>query len=337
LNEAQRLKKPDSLQFRHRACAVRHRCRHWIEFNDNITLAEHDRISDFILRPSLDFQANLAAQRMNTLKLSVEPPMRNTSTIRNSTAECPAFPIPTLLHRLPRPGEITLRDRLSYQEDNYMSRPSANTGAPYRCSKTKPDFSWSGAINDKVTLTGGYDHYNLWTIGDDFALQDGPLTPFPQAFLPDRPGIKIGGDGSYSFIHFDSMTAATGTACSWSPSSELADVRIHQPLPGGGISGLKFDKGGDFNNAAIDQLGLSATDAAAVRDILRDNEDTSSFYIKFEIDNKPSDIFDHRLAFSKTIEIGFSSNSYDLYHVEYDANWKVFPHTEIGPVLFYEY
>lgn len=68
-----------------------------------------------------------------------------------------------------------------------------------------------------------------------------------------------------------------------------------------------------------------------------DDDDASSVYVKFEINNKPSDIFDHRLAFSKTLEIGFGSNSYDLYHVEYDANWKVFQHTEIGPVVFYEH
>ena len=28
-----------------------------LEYNDNITLAEHDKISDFILRPALDIQA----------------------------------------------------------------------------------------------------------------------------------------------------------------------------------------------------------------------------------------------------------------------------------------
>jgi len=84
----------------------------------------------------------------------------------------------------------------------------------------------------------------------------------------------------------------------------------------GGYQELKFDKGGDFNNAAIDQLGLSATDAAAVRDILRDNEDTSSFYIKFEIDNKPSISSTTVSPSRRPLKIGFSSNSYDLYHVD---------------------
>ena len=311
-----------------------------LEYNDNITLADHDRISDFILRPSLDIQATWRLSELNTLKLSVgasyakyfdHSEFDSRSVLLSPNSEL-AFTFYL------SPVKITLRDRLSYQEDNYNVPTLSNTGTPYRRFENQIGLQWEWAVNDKVTLTGGYDHYNLWTIGDDFALQDRAIdTVFFKPSYQIVPGIKVGVNGSYSFINFDSNDRGDGHGLLVGPFIEWQMSEYTNLYLEGGYQELKFDKGGDFNNAAIDQLGLSAADAAAVRGILRDNQDTSSFYIKFEIDNKPSDIFDHRLSFSKTAEIGFSSNSYDLYHVEYDANWKVFPHTEIGPVLFYEY
>ena len=311
-----------------------------LEYNDNITLAEHDTISDFILRPSLDIQATWRLSELNTLKLSLgasyakyfdHSEFDSRSVLLSPNSEL-AFTFYL------SPVKITLRDRLSYQEDNYNVPTLSNTGTPYRRFENQIGLQLEWAVNDKVTLTGGYDHYNLWTIGEDFALQDRAIdTIFIKPSYQIVPGIKIGVNGSYSYINFDSNERGDGHGLLVGPFIEWQMSEYTNLYLEAGYQELKFDKGGDFNNAAIDQLALSSSDAAAVRNILRDNDDTSTFYIKFEIDNKPSDIFDHRLAFSKTAEIGFSSNSYDLYHVEYDANWKVLPHTEIGPVLFYEY
>ena len=311
-----------------------------LEFNDNITLADENTISDFILRPSLDIQATWRLSELNTLKLSVGASYAkyfdHSEFDSRSVLLSPNSEIAFTLYV--GQVKITLRDRLSYQEDNYNVPTLSNTGTPYRRFENQAGLQLEYAINDKVTLTGGYDHYNLWTIGEDFQLQDRAIdTVFLKPSYQVAPGVKIGVNGSYSFINFDSSDRGDGHGLLVGPFIEWQISEYTSLYLEGGYQELKFDKGGDFNNAAIDQLGLSASDTVAVRDILRDSEDTSTYYIKFEINNKPSDIFDHRLAFSKTAEIGFSSNSYDLYHVEYDANWKVLQHTEIGPVLFYEY
>ena len=73
----------------------------------------------------------------------------------------------------------------------------------------------------------------------------------------------------------------------------------------------------------IDTLNLSAEDADAIRGILRDNEDSDAFYVKFEINNHPTEFFEHRLLGSKTTEVGFNSDFYDIYHLEYAADWRV--------------
>ena len=311
-----------------------------LEFNDNITLAQDHRLSDFIFRPSIDLQATWRITEINTLKLSLgasyakyfdhsEFDSRGLLLSPNSELAF-TFHVGQL--------KITIRDRFSYQEDNYSQPTISNLATPYRRFDNQAGIRLDWAINDKVDLTAGYDHYNLWAQGDDFSNQDRAIDTFflkPSYLI--APGLKIGVNGAYSFINFSSNDRGDGHGLLVGPFIQWQMSEYTNLYLEGGYQELKFDKGGDFNNRAIDQLSLSAADSAAVRDLVRDNEDTSTYYIKFEINNKPSDIFDHRLSFSKTAEIGFSSNSYDLYHVEYDANWKVFQHTEVGPVVFYEY
>src|SRR5262249_26775642 len=66
--------------------------------------------------------------------------------------------------------------------------------------------------------------------------------------------------------------------------------------------------------------------------------DSSSWYLKFELDHRANEYFSHRLLGSKTAEIGIGSDFYDLYHIEYVADWKNFiANTEFSPSLFYEH
>ncbi len=300
-----------------------------LEYNDNITLADHDKLSDFILRPLLDIQATWRLSELNTLKLSVGASYAkyfdHTEFDSRSVLLSPNSELALTIYL--GSVKITARERLSYQEEGYNNPTLSNITAPYRYWESQAGLELEWAMNDKVTITGGYDHYNLWTDGDDFTLQDRAIdTIFIKPAYQIAPGVKIGINAAYSFINFDSNDRPDGAGLLVGPFVQWQMSEYTNLYLEGGYQELSFD-----------QLHLSSSDANAVNNILYNNQDTSTYYIKFEINNKPSDIFDHRLSFSKTTEIGFSSDSYDLYHVEYDANWKIFPHTEIGPVVFYEY
>ena len=300
-----------------------------LEYNDNINLADHDQISDFILRPLLDIQAIWRLSELNTIRLAVgasyakyfdHSEYDSRSVILSPNSEL-AFTF--YLSQV----KITLRDRVSYQEDGYSDPTLSNLNTPYRYWENQAGLELEWAVNDKVTLTGGYDHYNLWTVGDDFTLQDRAIdTIYFKPSYQIAPGVKLGINSSYSFVNFDSSDRPDGTGFLVGPFVQWQVSEYTNLYLEGGYQDLNFD-----------QLNLSSSDADAVNNVLYNNQDASTYYIKFEIDNKPSDIFDHRLSFSKTAELGYSSNYYDLYHVEYDANWKIFPHTELGPSVFYEY
>jgi hypothetical protein len=310
------------------------------EFNDNITLADKNRISDFVFRPLADLEATWRISELNTLRLTVgasyakyfdHSEFDSRGVILSPNSEL-------ALTFYAGPLKINIRDRFSYQEDSYDLAVLSNV-ATYRRYENQAglDIDWS--INQNLDLTVGYDHYNLWTVGGDaFNLQDRALdTIFAKPSVQVAPGVNVGVDASYSFINFESADRSDGHSFLVGPFVKWQLSEYTNLFLEGGYQELKYDHGSDYNNAAINQLGLSAADASAVQSVLRDDSDSSSYYIKFEINNKPTEVFDHRLSFSKTTEIGFYSNSYELYHVEYDANWKAFQHTEIGPVLFYEY
>jgi hypothetical protein len=308
-----------------------------VEFNDNITLAETGRESDFILRPTIDLAATWRLSDLNTLHINVG--LGYAFYLNHSEFDSPQISPNSdiALTFYTGPVKWTVRDRFSYQEDAYDIPVLSNT-AIYRRWENQAGFDGDWAINQSLDVTVGYDHDNLWASGDIFDLQDRSLdTIFIKPAVQLNPAIKVGLNASYSFIDFTHIERANGDGILAGPfidwqMSEVTNMHLE-----GGYQQLKFNGPSSYDQAEISQLGLTAAEAAAVQGILEDNSNANTYYIKFEIDNKPTDSFQHRLSFSKTAEIGFESNFYNLYHVEYNADWKCLPHTEFGPSVFYEY
>jgi hypothetical protein len=310
-----------------------------IEFNDNITLADHGRESDFILRPNLDLSATWRLSDLNTLHFNIgvgyakyfEHSEFDTHGVLISPNSDIALTVFT------GPVKWTIRDRFSYQEDAY-DIPVISNQAIYRRYENQAGIDADWQINQNVDVTVGYDHYNLWAMGEIFDLQDRSIdTIFLKPSVKINPALKVGVNGSYSFINFQNINRSSGDGILAGPfvDWQISDVtNMHLE---GGYQQLQFNGPSFYDEAEISQLGLSAAEASAVQGILQDNSNASTYYIKFEIDNKPGESFQHRLSFSKTAEIGFESNFYNLYHVEYNAQWKCMPHMELGPSVFYEY
>ena len=146
---------------------------------------------------------------------------------------------------------------------------------------------------------------------------------------------------SYSFINFDSSerhdgdSLLVGPFVQWNISDKL-DFFLE-----GGLQSISFS--GDYTpTTLVDQFAKDQHLTSAQRDFISNgatDTDTNndSYYIRFELNHKPSDIFQQRLSGSKTLEVGFFTNYYDIYHIEYALDWKKFSKTEISPTLFYEY
>ena len=314
-----------------------------VEWNDNITLSEHNRESDFVFRPVVNIDSEWRISDLNTLRFNVglsyakyfqhsEFDTKGVLISPNSELALTFFT-----------GAIkwTVRDRLGYQEDTY-DVPQISNQAIYRRWENQAGLAADWAINQSLSLGVGYDHYNLWTTQNSsdpaFQLQDRAIdTIFVKPTVQINPAVKAGVNAAVSFISFKDSDRSDGTGLLAGPFIEWQVSEYTNFYLEGGYQSLTYNHASNFNNAAIDQLGLSAADAAAVQAQLQDNSDSHSYYIKFEINNRPSEFFRHRLSFSKTAEIGFLSDYINLYNVEYDADWKVMEKLEVGPTVFYEH
>src|SRR5207245_392517 len=113
-------------------------------------------------------------------------------------------------------------------------------------------------INQSVSLTGGYDHYNLWTTGNGgdqqagFQLQDRSIdTVFLKPTWQVNPAIKIGLNSSYSFINFKDNDRSDGKGLMVGPFIEWQVSEYTNVYLEGGYQSLSFDGGSDFSNATI--------------------------------------------------------------------------------------
>jgi hypothetical protein len=240
-------------------------------------------------------------------------------------------------------GEIkfTVRDRFSYQEDPY-DVPVISDVARYRRWENQFGIQADWEVNDRLTVTAGYDHYNLWSV-DDFEDQDRSVdTVFLRPSYALTPSLTVGINASYSFIDFESSERDKGHNIMFGPFLKYQLSENTNFYLEAGLQQTSFDGQATVDQDILDEYFEEFVDddlsRDAIRDALRDDEtDSTSYYVRFEINNEPTEFFRHRLSGSKTTEVGFFSNSYELYHIEYNADWKIRENTSVDPTVFYEY
>jgi hypothetical protein len=311
-----------------------------IEWNDNIFLSEHHRESDFIFRPLVNVDFLWPFSETNSLSFSLGASWAK--YFDHSELDSGGLLISPnsnlSLSMQAGPFTITLRDRFSYQEEPYDIAVLSNV-ARYKRYENQAGIEIDWPINEKTFLTFGYDHYNLWTTGDDFSDQDHSIdTIFVRPSYQLTPAIRLGLFGSYSWISFDSDTRADSGALLVGP---FADIKLSDYVTLYVEAGYQLI---DFNGTSIYDGDFTAGLNRNFRRLsdeqqqkFEDNDDASSWYAKVQLTHTPNDIFEHGIIFTKTAELGFGSNFYDIYHLEYGATYRGIKDTEISPLLFGEY
>ena len=304
------------------------------EFNDNITLAHDDRQSDIILRPLLNVDLMWPVTEAVTLKLqlgaSYAKYMEHSEFDTGGLLVSPTSAL--ALTAQIGAVKLTVRDRFSYQEEPYNVAPLSNVGV-FRRFENQGGFDLELPLNEAVTLAGGYDHYNLWTFDEEFASETRAIdTLFIRPTYQLTPGIKLGLFGSLSYVNFEDEDRKDATGTLVGPFVDIQFSPVLALYVEAGYQALNFDGESTFD----DEFYKNLTEDE--RSLLRDDSDFSGFYFKMELSHKPIDnVFEHAISASRTAEIGFGSDFYEIYHFEYNASFKGIAKTEIGPSVFYEH
>ena len=303
------------------------------EFNDNIALSDHHRESDLIFRPLINFDVSLPISDNNTLRLSVGASYAKYFEHSSFDSGGLLFAPTSALSAGIDIGavHITLRDRFSYQEEPYDVAVLSNV-ADYRRYENQAGIELDWPINQNVSFGAGYDHFNLWSSGSTFSSQDHAIdTIFIRPTVQVTPGIKVGLFGSVSAISYDAADRADATAILIGPTIDI-EFSEHLALYAEvGYQAVNFDGVSHFDQEFFKNLTPSE------RALFQDSSDAGGVYFKIELSQKIGPVFEHSITASRTAELGFSSDFYDLYHIEYAANFKGLRNTEIGPLIFYEH
>lgn len=288
-----------------------------LEFNDNITYSDTDRESDIIFRPSLNLDATWRLTDLNTLHFSLgisyakyfDHSQYDTDGLLISPNSELAFSvhISDII--------ITVRDRISYQEDPYTFALLSNV-ATYQRWQNLVGVNLQWAINPSVDISAGYEHYNLWTNQQEFRqLQNSIDTVYLRPSVKITPAFTLGLNGSVNWVNYSADIQNNGVGYLVGAFVNLQLTDNTSAYLEGGYQLLDFDDNGTIG----------------------DTSNSNSWYMKSTIQNQLSDVLSHHLGFTKTAELGFGTNFYTLYHAEYGATWKVMPDLVLSPALFYEH
>lgn len=301
------------------------------EFNDNITLADVGRKSDIIFRPQLDIEGALRFSESNRLRLGVG--LSYAKYLNHSEYDSDSLliaPTSSIVWTAETGAfKFTFRERLSYQEDPF-DQPTLSNTANYRRWENQAGIQVDWDANQYTKISVGFDRYDLWTEDPEYSTIDRSInTVFVRPSYQISPNFTVGLNASYSMFDYRDDTHADGHSLLVGPFvrwkvSEFTDVYAEA-----GIQQTRFD--GATTYSIVNRL------TGAVIGSGSDSDDATSWYAKVEITNRPTEVLRQKLSFSKTSELGYLSNFYDLYHVEYSLEWAFREKTTLRPSLFYEY
>jgi hypothetical protein len=288
-----------------------------LEYNDNVNLSDHDRQSDFIFRPSLDVDSIWQLSEMNTLRFSIGLSYAKYFQHTEYDTRGVLFSPNSELAFTALVGQVTvtLRDRFSYQEDPYAVPTISNT-AEFRRYENLVGAQADWDMNPLVHVTLGYDHYNLWVVSKEFEEASHSIdTVFLRPSYKIAPTVTLGMDASASYIEYQHDVFDNGTSVLVGPYVDWSVTDSTRIYVEGGYQDFLDNGGGTVGSV----------------------NDDDSYYVKAEIDNRLTDSFNQRLSLSRTIEAGYTTQYYELLHVEYAADWKMTPDLVFDPVIFYEH
>ena len=301
-----------------------------LEFNDNIALSEFNRESDIIFRPQLDIEGAIRFSETNRLRLGVG--LSYAKYFSNSQYDSDSLlisPTSAIVWTVEMGAfKITLRERLSYQEDPF-DQPTLNV-ANYRRYENQAGIQVDWDANQFTKIAVGFDRYDLWAQDPAYSSIDRSInTIFLRPSFQAGPKFTFGLNASYSMFDYKENAQSDGNALLVGPFvrwkvNDFTDVYVEA-----GFQQASFDSSTLY--PLIDRFTGIVTGTGL------DNDDSSTWYAKLEIVNRPTEFIRQKLSFSKTAELGYQSNFYDLYHAEYSLEWAIQEKTTLRPIFFYEF
>jgi hypothetical protein len=291
---------------------------------DNVYLTKTDARDDFITVPECNVAAFFPVGQSNTVALNLglayyqyqKNTTLNTGTpIINPDSEL-AFNL--------RSGDFTFRfsECFSYQVD-----PVYETGSEfYNLYKTAQFRRYQNRVGTMVTwdenkliMTAGYYHENLWSDGSAYDYIDHASELFSaDAMLAASPWLTVGLESAGSLNDFVNSSTYDTWRARVGPALRIEVTPFIKIRLGGGYERI------DFDSASASSLGLSPE---------------NTYYAYAGVEHQINRFFSHSLTISHDNQLGFNAANLEGDHITYSLTWAARKPLTISPlasVNFYD-
>jgi hypothetical protein len=284
-------------------------------FNDNVYLSDEQRESDFILRPNLSLHTFWQATRMNVLSIDIgigyskylDHSDLDTSGLMIAPNSAVSFDIYV--------GNvlINLHDRFSITQNPVDEALLSGVGKFDRFQNAA-GISFLCDLNDLV-LFFGYDHYNFWSLSDEFETLDRSEEQFAfSASAKVNEATVTGLDVSASIIDYDQDFQNDGWSGSVGPFIELQVTRHLKFRASAGYQMMSFDAGGGNGDAS----------------------DLNGWFAYMNLSHQMNSRVTEALAIGHESRLGLVTNYAEVDYARYLINWQMSSALSSSLDLLYE-
>jgi hypothetical protein len=276
-----------------------------VEYNDNVGLADKDRLNDLIVRPAVEIDSAWRVTSLNTLRFNIGIAYAEYTQHRNlDTRTILLDPGSQIAFDVYIGGilKLTFHDRFAILQ-NPIDEPNLSNTARFDRFQNAAGVTALLDFNDlKIVL--GYDHFNYRTFGSDFDFLDRQEEQFlASAALRVGDAISVGVDGSAALVHYRINFNNDGTTWSAGPFMEATLSSYTTVRLAGGYQAMNFDQTG--TNGDTTNLG--------------------GWYGNVTVAQRLNQYWSHSLSAGHEARLGLEVNFSQYTYARYLAQWQINP------------
>jgi hypothetical protein len=283
------------------------------QWDDNVTLQETQRESDFVLRPAVDFDLNYPLTVQNLVQLSVTCGydyyfrQHDLSALYLASGSGLSFDVGV------GDFKFNLHDNFSYSQDSATEAAVSGTGS-YGTFQNTAGLSGTWSLGD-VTLTLGYDHQNSLATSSQFSyLDDSSEMLLGRLGFQVYPRVTLGVEGTGSIINYTQMALNDSTGWSGGIYGEWTPGAYLKIKPRFGYSRSYYRQTSTIGTAS----------------------DLSSWYADLTMSHEATRFLTYSLSVGHELRPGVESDALEDTYVRPSLNWNVINGVSVGTTLSYE-
>jgi len=287
-----------------------------LEYNDNIGLAEENRESDLIFRPTVRVDSRWRVSQLNTLRFAFSAGFAKYADHSDlDTRSLLLDPGSEVSFDIYIGGNlrVNVHDRFSIVQNPVDEATLSNT-ARFDRFQNAAGFTAFWDLNDLDVIVG-YDHYNYRALGNNFDFLDRSEEQiFASSSVALSDAVRVGIDTSVAFIDYRFGFNNDGVTWTAGPFLDMTLSPYTKLRASAGYQAMQFDSGGESG----------------------DTSDNNGWYANVAIAQRMNQYWSHSISAGRESRLGLTVNYAEYVYARYVADWRLNTRMNVGAEAFLE-